>query len=87
MGLREADGRLELSVRDWGPGPEAARTPPSETLGLAMARAVADQLGGSLQLEAAPGGGTRARLELPIVEDLPSPTPRSKHRLEPSEAT
>jgi two-component system sensor histidine kinase MprB len=75
-----ADG--VLTVRDHGPGidPEDlphvfdrfhrganARGRPGSGLGLAIVRQVAEAHGGTVGLEAAPGGGTLARLALPAV--------------------
>lgn len=71
-------GRLRLSVRDPGPGmaPEvlARAGEPFYTtraqgrgLGLYFVRAVAERLGGRLELRSAPGQGTEAVLELPAV--------------------
>jgi two-component system sensor histidine kinase MprB len=69
-----------LTVRDHGPGIDAddlphvfdrfhrganARGRPGSGLGLAIVRQVAEAHGGSVALEAAPGGGTLARLTLP----------------------
>ena len=71
-----------LSVRDHGPGIDPADLPhvfdrfhrganargrPGSGLGLAIVRQVADAHGGSVALEAAPGGGTIALLTLPAV--------------------
>jgi signal transduction histidine kinase len=76
----------ELTVRDHGGGiaPEdlpyvfdrfyrgaEARGRPGSGLGLAIVRQVADQLGGSIAAEPAPGGGTVMRLSLPSAETLP----------------
>jgi two-component system sensor histidine kinase MprB len=73
-----ADGAL--SVRDHGPGVAAADAPhvfdrfyrgagardrPGSGLGLAIVRQVAEAHGGSVALEAAPGGGALFRLALP----------------------
>lgn len=67
LGLRRIDSRACLTLRDWGPGPPENFDPTSaESLGLPMASAVAQQLGGSLELAPAPGGGTEARLWLPL---------------------
>jgi two-component system sensor histidine kinase MprB len=71
-----------LTVRDHGPGIDPADLPhvfdrfhrganargrPGSGLGLAIVRQVAAAHGGSVALEAAPGGGTAARLRLPAV--------------------
>jgi len=85
---RSARGKPErtvLTVRDRGhgmPPAVAARAgepffttkPPGagQGLGLFLARALAEQLGGHLRLESGEDEGTAARLELPV----PSPTPR-----------
>jgi two-component sensor histidine kinase len=67
LSLRLLDGRVCLSLRDWGPGlPDGFDPAGGDSLGLPMACAVAQQLGGSLELVPAPGGGTEARLWLPL---------------------
>jgi two-component system sensor histidine kinase MprB len=70
----------ELTVRDHGPGISSADLPhvfdrfyrgaeargqPGSGLGLAIVRQVAEQHGGSIGAERAPGGGTLMRLHLP----------------------
>jgi two-component sensor histidine kinase len=66
FGLLQLDGRTCLRLRDWGPGlPEGFDAATHDSLGLPMVCAVAQQLGGSIELLAAPGGGTEARLWLP----------------------
>jgi two-component sensor histidine kinase len=68
--LTRIEGRACLSLRDFGPGvPEGFEPSAGETLGLPMACAVAQQLGGALELGRAPGGGTEAKLWLPL--DMP----------------
>jgi two-component system sensor histidine kinase RegB len=75
-------GCLRLEVRDRGPGmsPEIREraiepffsTKPTGQgmgLGLFLARSVAEQVGGRLELESEPGRGTRAALILPMRED------------------
>lgn len=78
--------RLTLSVRDHGPGfPPAvlaqagkAGFPPhadGSGVGLLLTQSAVEQLGGRLLLDNPPGGGARARIELPLL----SPAPRSPH--------
>jgi two-component system sensor histidine kinase MprB len=70
----------EYTVRDHGPGidpadlprvferfyrSDSARSLPGSGLGLAIVAQVAEDSGGSIKLEPAPGGGTVARLALP----------------------
>jgi two-component system sensor histidine kinase MprB len=77
----------ELTVRDHGPGIAAedlphifdrfyrgaeARRMPGSGLGLAIVRQVAAQLGGAINAEPAPGGGTLMRLRLPGLEPVPT---------------
>ena len=72
--------RGEYTVRDLGPGidpadlprvferfyrSDSARQLPGSGLGLAIVAQVAEDSGGSIKLEPAPGGGTLARLTLP----------------------
>ena len=74
-----ADGRIVLCVDDDGPGiPEAQRlqalergvgnTAGGSGLGLAIASDIAEACGGALQLQDAPLGGLRARIELPAQD-------------------
>ncbi len=73
----------ELTVRDHGPGISEedlphifdrfyrgaeARRRPGSGLGLAIVRQLAEQMGGAVAAEAAPGGGTLMRLRLPGLE-------------------
>ena len=75
----------ELTVRDHGPGISAedlphvfdrfyrgaeARGRSGSGLGLAIVRQVAQQQGGSVAAERAPGGGTLMRLQLPGAETM-----------------
>jgi len=73
------DGQVVLQVEDRGPGlPDAVRErlgepffttkgPDGQGLGVFLARALAEQLGGSLVHDAPPGRGTVARLALPAA--------------------
>ena len=64
VSLRVAGGRLELVVRDDGQGfdPSAER----DGNGLASMKRRAAELGGRLELESRPGGGTTVRLDVPL---------------------
>jgi PAS domain S-box-containing protein len=95
---------VRLSVRDQGHGMDATTlaraTEPFFTtkgvgkgtgLGLSMVHGLAEQLGGRLQLESAPGAGTTASLWIPVAagaedsahrsEPAPAPEPTSLHIL------
>jgi signal transduction histidine kinase len=72
------DGRVELSVRDNGPGlavevaprvfePFVTTKPDGLGVGLAISRSIAERHGGRLSAETAPGGGTRMVLTLPAA--------------------
>jgi len=78
VGATERSGRLVVSVRDDGPGmppeiraraldPFFTTKPAGEGMGLGLflAASIADQLGGALELQSAPGTGTTATLEVP----------------------
>lgn len=68
--LTRDDGRACLCLRDFGPGvPEGFDPTAGDTLGLPMAGAVAQQLGGTLEVQRAADGGTEAKLWLPL--DMP----------------
>ena len=82
---------VRLSVRDEGHGMDAATlaraTEPFFTtkgvgkgtgLGLSMVHGLAEQLGGGLQLESAPGAGTTASLWIPVAGGADVPSHRSE---------
>jgi CheY-like chemotaxis protein len=88
-----SDGRLRLSVIDTGPGIDAAdlamvglpfrqlergRERGGTGLGLYSAGQIARVVGGSLTLSSAPGSGTQAVLELPLVAAIPQPAEARK---------
>jgi signal transduction histidine kinase len=77
VSLRQAGGRLHLTVRDDGVGfdPEARRGHAS--LGLASMRQRAFLLGGSVTVESRPGGGTAVFATIPIKEELREPSARA----------
>jgi len=93
----------ELTVRDHGPGISAedlphvfdrfyrgaeARGRPGSGLGLAIVRQVADQHGGSIGAECAPGGGTLMRLRLAGAQRVSEGRePGSAQRDRPAPAT
>jgi signal transduction histidine kinase len=78
VSAREVGDAIEVLVDDDGPGVPADKrgvvlhrgvradeAAPGSGLGLAIVRDLADLYGGSITLDAAPGGGLRARLTLP----------------------
>ena len=84
VSVREADGRIDVRVRDRGPGvPEADRerifdafergsnAGPGSGLGLAIARGFAEANGGRVWVEPGrePTGGSTFVLELPVTEE------------------
>jgi two-component system sensor histidine kinase RegB len=79
LGVAQSGGELQFRVEDDGPGMDqsvlARATEPFFTtkprgqgmgLGLFLAQSVAEQMGGRLVLDSAPGRGTRASLVLPL---------------------
>lgn len=89
----KAGSYVRLSVSDTGCGMEAATlaratepffsTKPMDKgtgLGLAMAKGFADQSGGGLYIESAPGRGTTVRLWLPVApQSAAAPRPEPRH--------
>ena len=84
--MQTSSARLIFSVEDRGPGIPAETldrlgepfftTKPAGMgmgLGIFLARAVAERLGGSLQIDSRIGRGTVAKLSLPIDTDSSSP--------------
>jgi signal transduction histidine kinase len=87
VGIRERDGdeggrEVEVNVSDTGQGmtPEAVTSafePYFSTkdaglgLGLALTRKIVSDHGGSIALESVPGGGTTAKIRLPLVAAAP----------------
>ena len=71
--LSSGDGELRLEVSDDGVGLPPPGGSRSAGVGLHSMRERAEELGGSLRIEASPAGGTRvlARLPLPEGDDRP----------------
>jgi two-component system sensor histidine kinase RegB len=80
LGVSERGGEVTFSVSDDGPGmssevlaravePFFSTKPRGQGMGLGLflAQSVAEQMGGRLELDSAPGLGTRARLVLPAA--------------------
>ncbi len=91
---------VRLSVRDQGHGMDAVTlaraTEPFFTtkgvgkgtgLGLSMVHGLAEQLGGRLQLESAPGAGTTASLWIPVAAGADVPSPHSEPAPAPEAAS
>lgn len=72
LGARTAaDGQVEIDIEDDGRGFDLAR--PASGLGLASMRGRAARIGARVEVESAPGRGTRVKLALPGA--LPRPAP------------
>ncbi|MCK9365985.1 MAG: ATP-binding protein [Metallibacterium scheffleri] len=93
LSARRGTRCLEFRVRDHGPGfADSSRSPDSLGvsgkdhglgIGLALAEATADRLGGDLDAGNATGGGAEIRLRLPLLSLLPEqqgkPVPTAAH--------
>jgi signal transduction histidine kinase len=67
VALEQDADEARLSVRDWGPGFEAAALPRSRlTMGLATMRERAAAIRATLEVVGAPGGGTEVRVRLRV---------------------
>jgi len=66
VSLRQADGQLSLSVADDGCGFKPAGVAPGEHFGLVGMRERVAALGGVLDIDSAPGEGTRINVHLPL---------------------
>jgi|GEM_PF-676487 len=82
VGVRRGPGAVELRVADDGPGiPRALRDrifelafstkPGGSGLGLALAKREAERLGGSIEVDSGPDGGTTLRVRLPAAASPP----------------
>ena len=81
LSLQSANGQIAVSVADTGPGiaadererifrPFWSRDGRGTGLGLPIAHELAVALGGRIELESEPGGGSRFRLVLPRLESF-----------------
>jgi two-component system nitrate/nitrite sensor histidine kinase NarX len=70
VNLETANGHLVVTVEDNGRGFDAKRPPRSgDHFGLSIMRARAARIGGQVQIESAPGQGTKVILTCPLVRD------------------
>jgi signal transduction histidine kinase len=72
VSLRQADGQLNLSVADDGSGFDPADVAPGEHFGLVGMRERVTALHGTLDIDSAPGEGTRINVQLPLPMPVPS---------------
>jgi len=69
VGLGRPEGRLKVEVADDGCGFDPTKPVGPGHFGLAVMRERAELAGGRLEVDSAPGCGTRVRLEIPVAED------------------
>ena len=79
VNIRHAGERLTVEVDDDGRGFEMASksSPASSGLGIVGMRERAAMLGGTLQIQSAPGRGTKLTVSLPLAQSAVSDTPRA----------
>ncbi len=72
IALAVSDGSVEATVQDDGEGFDAARpgTPEESTFGLRFMRERAEEVGGTVSVDSAPGGGTRVTITVPLEARL-----------------
>ncbi len=66
VALRDEEGRVGLSIRDEGVGFEGVAPPNGSSLGLLGIRERAELLGGTCEVDTAPGHGTDVRVSIPL---------------------
>ena len=71
LAVRHADGELQLEISDNGRGMDLAQSK-RKRLGLLGMGERAHMLGGSMQIDSAPGHGTRISVRLPLSADKPA---------------
>ena len=82
---RYSDGRVELMVSDAGKGFDPVAVlggSPGRGYGLFSVRERIGDLGGAMQVESSPGGGTRVTIAMP-VQGVPAMEPRTVRRTVP----
>jgi CheY-like chemotaxis protein len=90
--VTSAPGALRVTVRDEGAGFEPVRamegsSEPSSKFGLFSIRERMTALGGSLDIDTAPGRGTTSVLRLPYSQGLAEPRERLRARPEPAQSS
>jgi signal transduction histidine kinase len=63
--LKNANGKVQMEIRDKGKGFSMAESGRSDSLGLISMRERAEMVGGHFSVESAPGSGTRVRVSIP----------------------